>query len=1014
MNKTKLIVDFSSVVGAYMHIRDEEFGVDIEYKGQTFHIPDTQTSLERFQHTVSNLEIGPIDFIAVKDPGGLPKVRTRILKNYKQKPRISPPEFGEARTALFDAATAWLKSEGAIIATPKNGTEADDLVNQLATRLPKTVIWSRDKDMLACPTDVLHTDKTGTEFNPEKFPVPDKYIHVYRTIVLGDDSDNVGSCKGFGPKAWDKMMAFDPDSMADLDYMLANKELHHLEDHVENFKPFQLILDQAEDLYKIYKVLSFFPVPAAQVKWEGGVAKGNSTLVTADNYEACFTKIKNSKYDYAVQDYEADTCDESREWCRTSGVKVDVLGQEITGMGLRLNTDNYYFSVDHADTNNITIDQLEDVLEHLWGVKMWCHNASFEQSLTHTHFGTMLPNVSDTMLMGVYVDEDDSQALKHLSSKWLEYKQASYMDTLDGRAGMRDVSGKEVVGYGIDDVITTDGLMRLFTVILQYEKTLDVFHTVEDDALYYTTLCFIHGVDFDEDAYRELKRTNDNNIYEGWNKLSDALLDLNWVGGEFREVKNLNIGEVNRVYKAIHGADLPEVTSAKMAIKMMDDRELAQMMDDKDFERINKYYLEHWKPVAEFSVRSPKQMGDLLYEVLKCPVRIRNKATEPMRKAGKQGNPASNEAAIMNAIAFKDTEHVELLQLLVEYKGYLTKESLFLEKWPRYVSWKDGKIHSSQRQSNTTTKRPTSSAPNLLQLPKKQGKEFRNMMKARKGYTMVALDFKGQELCLGADDSRDPAFLSCYIGDNKRDPHSLTGLTIAQKFQVPNLDEGGEEQLDLNDKVIMMHPHGDLDYQTFIDLLDALDTEIKDFRTLGKKINFTATYGAMAKKVAQTLCITEKEAQVYLTSREETFPGLIIRIKEWHKICKKRQYATTMMGGRRHLDGHKYYGSRKEFEQQAADRLAYSMRIQGSAAEMTKLATGRMYSAGLFDNEDVLPIANIYDECVLQIRDELVDEKMPILIEIMTRQYADMIVPMQTDPEVGKNFGSLKKWEAVR
>lgn len=1008
----KLLLDFSSVVGAYMHIKDEEFGIDIEYRGEKFHIPDVQTSLEKFKHTVSNIDVDPIDFIVVKDPGGLPKCRTKILKSYKQKPRISPPEFGEARKALFDAATAWLKSLGAIVATPKNGTEADDLINQLAIRLPNTVIWSRDKDLIACPTNILYTDKNGTDFNPGKFPVPNEYIHVYRALVLGDTSDNLGSCKGFGPAAWDKMIAHcDEDIMADLDYMLKNKQLYHLEEWVSEFKPFQLILDQAEELYKIYQVLSFFPVPAHQVKWEGGVAKGTSTLVTADNYEEILAKIKATDFDYSVQDYESDTCDESREWCRTSGVKVDVLGQEITGMGLRLNTDNYYFSVDHADTNNISLDQLETVLEQLWGKKIWAHNASFEQTLTHNHFGTMLPNMSDSMLMGVYVDEDDSQALKHLSSKWLEYQQATYQETLGDKSGMREVSGKEVVKYGIDDVITTDGLMRLFTVILQYENTLDVFHKVEDEALYFTTLCFIHGVDFDAKAFRELKHTNDTNIEESWEKLSNELLDMNWSGAEPRELKLLNIGEVNRIHKTIHGCDVPEVTTAKAAIQMMSDRELAQMIEGKDLEKVNKYYLEHWKPVAEFSVRSPKQMATLLYEVLKLPVRIRNKPTEKMITAGKQGNPASNEDAVRMAIAFKDTEHVKLLELLIEYKGYLTKESLFLEKYPKFVHWKTGKIHASQRQSNTTTKRPTCSAPNLLQLPKRQGVEFRNMLKAKEGYTLAALDFKGQELCLGADDSRDPTFLSCYIGDNKKDVHSLTGLTIAQKDVKPLLDGEGEEQLDVDDKVIMFNPHLQLDYETFIKRLEELDQEIKDFRTLGKKINFTATYGAMAKKVAQTLHITEKEAQTYLTSREETFPGLIIRIKEWHKICQGLKYATTMLGGRRHLDGHKYYDSRKEYERMAADRLAYSMRIQGSAVEMTKLATGRMYREGLFDDEKVLPIINIYDEVVLQIKDELLEETMPVVIGIMTQQYADMIVPMETDPEVGKNFGSLVKWK---
>ena len=987
---TKLLVDFSSVVGAYLHIKDEEFGVDISYEGKDFHIPGMETSLEKFKETVANLDIQPVDFIVVKDPGGLPKARTKILKTYKQKPRTTPPEFHEARVALFDAATAWLKSQGAIVATPKNFTEADDLINQLAIRLPKTIIWTRDKDLLACPTDTLFSDQSGMEFNPDKFPVEKKFIHVYRTIVLGDASDNVGSCKGFGPAAWDKMIAqFGTDAIEDLDVALKEHRLSELEGLVDDFPKFKLLIDQAEDLYIIYQVLSFLPVPAHQIKWEGGVLPGTNTLVTAKNYAAVMTKIKNTKYEYAVIDYEADTCDESKEWCKTSGVNVDVLGQEITGMGLRLNTDNYYFSVDHAHTDNITMDQLESVLELLWGTKIFAHNLSFEQTLTYNHFGTMMPNASCTMLMASYVDEEESKGLKALSLNWLGYQQASYMDTLAGRSGMREVSGEEVVGYGIDDVITTDGIMRLFRVIMQYEKTLDVFHQVEDDALYFTTLCFIHGVDFDRDAYNQLKRDNDRNIEESWEKLSEGLLDLDWAGKDFRPLSGLNMGEVNRAHKAIHGFELPDVSAVKMAITMMEDRELAEMVENKKMDKINDYYQRHWKPVAEFNVRSPKHMGQLLYEVLGCPVRIRNTPTDNMKKAGKQGNPASNEVAIMNAIAYKDTPHVELLELLVAHKGFLTKESLFLKKYPRFVHWIDGRIHASLRQSNTTTRRHTCSDPNFLQLPKSTGAEFRNMLKADEGYSIVAADYSGQELRVAADDSRDANFLSCYIGENKSDPHSLTGLTIAQK--------SGHS----------------LDYEEFIQRLAEGDLEIKALRTLGKKINFTSNYGARAKKVGQTLCITEEEAQVYLTSREETFPDLISRVKEWHKICKDKGYATTTLGGRRHLGGHRHYGSRKEFEHQAADRLAYSMRIQGSSAEMTKIATGSLYSEGIFNDGTVIPMTTIYDEIVVQVRDDVLDEKVQKLVEIMCRPFADMIVPMESEPKYGKNFGSLKKWNQM-
>ncbi len=991
MNK-KMLMDVSSILGAFLHLKDEEYGVDVVYQDKEYHIPSVVTCEERFQssfiNTLEGVGMKRKDVICVLDPGGECLPRQAILKTYKKRPRVAPPELFELRSEFFTRAIGWMKSGGAVTATPKNRAEADDLINELAMRLPDTLIYSRDKDLLACPTDVLLAGNSTMELNPKKFPVEDKHIPLYRAIVVGDPSDNVKSVPGFGKRTWEKMVdQFGPSVVDDLQGMIDDSAMRELVPHLNAFPKFRLLVDHAEALYLSYKVMKFLPVHSHEVAWEGGVEHGDNTLVTKDNYGDVISFIEKAQFDYAIIDYESDVCDESREWSKTSGVKVDVMGQEIAGMGLRINSSNFYFSVNHAHTNNITIDQLEDVLALLWGYPIYAHNAAFEQTLTYNHFGSMLPHMIDTMLMYSYVDENDYVGLKHLSKKWLGYQQSSYMDTLGSKAGMSEISGWEVVTYGIDDVIATDGIKNLAEVILQYEGTLDVFNKVENDALYFTTMCFINGVDFDQKAYNKLKRINDRNIEGSWDKLSDMMLDLHWPGGEFEEVKNLDIVTVNRIYKAANGKDLDDISTVKMAIRMMDDRQLADLVKDKDFDLINKYYKHHWKPVAEFNVRSPKQMCKLLYDVLGVPKRIRNKPTEKMKAENKKGNPASNEAAILNAIEYHDTPHIGLLKLLLKHKGYLTKESLFLSKYPGYVHWKTGRIHASLRQSSTTTRRYSCGAPNLQQLPKRAGKEYRNMLRARDGYSFVALDFTGQELRLAAEDSQDENFLSCYIGDNKKDPHSLTGLGIAQKT-----DE-------------------DITYGAFISSLKAGDGATQEYRTIGKKINFTCQYGAQAAKVAQTLFISETEAQEHMDSRARAFPGLISRVRKWHQICKKNKYATTFLGGRRHLHSKSYYSSKKDPEITAAHRLAYSMRIQGSAAEMTKLVCGSMYEKDLLEDGTVIPVTLIHDEVLVQVKDSEVDKMVPILTEVMCQQYADMVVPLETEPEVGKSFGNLKSWK---
>jgi len=991
-----LIIDFSSIMGAFMHLTDEEYGLDVKFKGKTYHIPDPETSLERFEVSYKNmidgLGIRSSNVVVVCDPkkSRVTTIREKIFPEYKLRKDEMPPKFFRVRKELFELGVQWLKDQGAIIATPSKEFEADDLINELVTRIDGCVIWTRDKDLLACPADVMLQGSGEILFNPEKFPVPNDLIHCYRTVVTGDPSDNLPSCKGFGVKAWEKFVEFyGEEGIRELDRMLREECLDELEENVEEFSKLRLLIDQKEILYRTYRCVSFYSVPAYKVKWEGGMNKGIvQTLVTRENFDEVFRRISNLKFDTYTIDYETDVCEESRKWSKDAEITVDVMGSEIVGMGLLIGEEAWYFCVDHRDTDNITVEDLKKILLLCKGKKCLAHNATgFEQPVTYNHFGFLIPEMIDTALMASYVDENNQQRLKYLSKRWLGYTQATYQETLGDASGMRELSGKEVFGYGVDDVICTDALFNLFKVILKYEKSWDVFKTLECESAYFTTLCFINGIYFDEGEFKKLKEENDRKTKELWDKLNVRLLSLGWEGARLKPFKGKSVAVYNELFELVHGYN-PGYSSVKEAIRENPDDIVTKAM-------INNTHLQLqedvWEPKARFNIRSPKQMSKLLYNVLKIPVRVRNKPTENMKKQGKQGSPATNEVAIQNAIAFGDVdkEGRELLELLLEYKACLTKESLFFSKWPYYVHWKTGKIHPQLRQSATTTRRWSCSSPNVMQMSKSKGIEIRNMVKAPDGYVIASFDFSGQELRVAADDSRDPDFVACYIGDDKKDVHSLTGLKIAVKR--------GES----------------LDYESFMQYVEEGDKKVKGYRTLGKKINFTCQYGAMAKKVGQTLCIREKEAEEYIKAREEAFPVLIQRVKDWHKECRKKKYAYTMLGVRRHLHGFKHYGSRDEFLKSAADRLAYSMRIQGSSAEITKQVCGRLYREGYFESGEIIPMFPVHDEIDLYIKEEIVDKVIPKIVEIMEQPYADMIIPMETEPEIGPRWGELKKSTTV-
>lgn len=1022
---TKLLIDASSILGAFMHLNDEEFGIDVVFEGEKFHIPSLETCIERaeasFQRTITHLGISPTDMIMVRDQEGTGAARKLIYPEYKGKRDKRPRQFYTVFNALVEHVCNLVMESGGIIATPRvvPAIEADDLINELATRLPKTIIWTRDKDLLSCPA--THHYIEG-EIDPLKFPVPQHLIRLYRAIVTGDTSDNIPSCKGFGDKTWEKLRELNGwEGMDQLDLMVQQKRLHELASEVKDFKALQLLVDQAETVYLAYELISFMPVPARKIKWEARIESDvTKTLVTTDNFEICKSQVMASckTAESVVIDYETDIPDEAREWIeQTDGaIKVDVIGSRIAGMGLKIGTDCWYFSVDHTDTKNITLENLEEILLLIKDKRVFAHNlGGFENPVTYNHYGWMFENAIDTRLLASYIDENEFQGLKILSKRWLQYEQETYAETLQKAQdaqpdvevlGMRQVSGEQVISYGIDDVIVTDGIANLFTTILQYEKTWSTFLEVEPKALLVSSMAFVQGVEFDWDVYRRLKSENDINILRAKVELSEKLLALGWGDKEFKPSVLLNSTAVKRIYQLVMGRELVSSARSVSGLKESIIKEIEACQEEEEvvklnsimgalhngLEGVNELGISVFKPTAEINIRSPKQVQTLLYDLLGCPVRIRNPPTDLMRKKGIfEGTPSTDDTAIANALEFKDTtkEGVEVLTKLVELKGYLTRDSLFLSKYPLLVHWKTGRLHCSMVQCGTTTRRFSHSAPNLAQLSKRKGKEMRDMIKAPKGWYLVAMDWSGQELRLAAWESQDANFLSCYVGEEKkrRDVHSLTGLEIALREDQPKFQT----------------------YEEFKAAIDKDDPDAVNFRRLGKTINFASQYGAKPKKLGQELRCPESDAAIFLDARNAAFPDLVPSVEEYVELCSKRGYSLTMLGARRHL--HKHFAMKSQGEQASAGRLAYSYRIQGSAAEMTKLAMGRCLEQGLFDDGLCVCCFTVHDEICFYINESVIHERIPKLHACVVANYAGMGIDQESTPEIGTHFGSLKKYQ---
>jgi DNA polymerase I-like protein with 3'-5' exonuclease and polymerase domains len=269
---------------------------------------------------------------------------------------------------------------------------------------------------------------------------------------------------------------------------------------------------------------------------------------------------------------------------------------------------------------------------------------------------------------------------------------------------------------------------------------------------------------------------------------------------------------------------------------------------------------------------------------------------------------------------------------------------------------------------------------------------------------VVSIDFSAQELRVIADRSQDPNMLACFVGDHKKDMHALTGTGIIKRKSADSLCRMlGKESASAED----ISRWRTYSYEVFEQAMDEKNGHpdyklTKVIRPLGKKTNFTTEYGAQAPKLAETLIIPVEEAQQYIDAKQEMFARAEAWKQEVIALAHRLGYGQTMLGARRHLPA--LYSS-NSYDVMQAERQAVNFEVQGSCAEMTKQAEGRLWKAGLFHTFDARYIGPIHDELVSSVR---VEEALPFIKEkhrLMTRRYADMKVPIVGSISLGANFG---------
>lgn len=351
------------------------------------------------------------------------------------------------------------------------------------------------------------------------------------------------------------------------------------------------------------------------------------------------------------------------------------------------------------------------------------------------------------------------------------------------------------------------------------------------------------------------------------------------------------------------------------------------------------------------NLRSPKQVGELLFEKLSLPV---------IRKT-KTGY--STDAEVLTELA--STKLSPIPELLLKYREIEKLLSTYVKALPTMVSPTTNKIHTHFQPSNAATGRLSSDNPNLQNIPVRteNGRKLRKGFVPTKGRILLSADYSQVELRLLAHFSQDKNMLSAFTND--RDIHKQTASEV---FDVP------------------------------------LDKVSKDERNSAKAINFGLMYGQTSFGLSQALRISQGEAKKYITSYFQKFQSVKSYLDGLKESAEEKGYAETLFGRKRNLPDIK---STNRQVKAMAERVAINSPIQGTAADIIKLA--------MINIQKRLKERALKTRMVLQVHDELIFDVAPeeleeikTLVQTEMEGAVDLSVRLKVEMGTGDNWYDLK------
>jgi DNA polymerase-1 len=349
-----------------------------------------------------------------------------------------------------------------------------------------------------------------------------------------------------------------------------------------------------------------------------------------------------------------------------------------------------------------------------------------------------------------------------------------------------------------------------------------------------------------------------------------------------------------------------------------------------------------------FNINSTQQLSDALFMKLALP-------TDGLKKT--KSGYYSTAADVLEGLRGQHP----VIDLILEQRQLTKLKSTYVDALPQLVNPRTGRIHTSFNQTGAVTGRISSSNPNLQNIPIRTelGREVRRAFVAEAGWKLVAADYSQVELRIMAHIAQDPGLLAAF--ERGEDIHAATAATV---LGVP------------------------------------LTEVTKDQRRIAKSVNFGLSYGQSAFGLAQQTGMSREEATQFIKTYFEKYPGVREYIERTKRQAARQGYVETLLGRRRYFPN---LDKMRGPERGRAEREAINMPIQGTAADIIKIAMIRLHQALRERGLRSRMLLQVHDELVLEAPDDEVDAVIPLVQEVMGGA-SELVVPLKVDVEVGQNW----------